>query len=368
MGSLGTAIPNMQLHIFVGLPEDLIVKILEMLPIKSLIRFTCVSKRWRFMILSDPNFAKSQFQIASEQQTLTRRALCEAHESDCESLDFEKPMGSRKVRCPFKQPGRRVRILCSCNGLVFAAPSNSDMYIWNPSTAFFKKLPDPGPHTSEVLWFFGFGYLSAIDDYKLIVSFLFGKKIVKAKVFSSRANSWKTIELPYYPIVYQGNLFNEAIHWRTYNDDSIVAFDLAKEEFRRISLPTSRNYHHHGADNIISLGSVGGCLCVIIQKNATDSCIDLWVMRDYGVADSWTKLYNLKVSDQREWITDLRLLLATETSIFLEKGSSSDGGCKYELIRSGHKEEKTETYMVRKERLYVVAYEESLLWLPSNCG
>ncbi|XP_024155856.1 F-box/kelch-repeat protein At3g06240-like [Rosa chinensis] len=199
MGSFAATNIDLQLHISECLPKDLIVKILEMLSIKSLIRFTCVSKRWRFMILSDPNFAKSQFQIASEQQTVSRRALCEAHESDCESLDFEKPMDSRKVRCPFKQPGRRVRILCSCNGLVVAAPSNSDMYIWNPSTGFFKKLPDPGPY--------GFGYLAATDDCKLIVNFFRGEKIVKAKVFSSRANSWKTIELPYCPINYQGIFF-----------------------------------------------------------------------------------------------------------------------------------------------------------------
>ncbi|PRQ33615.1 putative F-box domain, galactose oxidase/kelch, beta-propeller, F-box associated interaction [Rosa chinensis] len=360
MGSFATVNTDMRLCIFVGLPEDLVVLILKRLPIKSLIRFTCVSKRWRLMILSDPNFAKSQFQIASEQQTLSRRAI---HESDCESLDFEKPMDFRKVRCPFKQPGLHVRILCSCNGLVFAASSNSDMYIWNPSTGFFKKLPDPGALPSAILWFYGFGYVSTIDDYKVIISFdVSGKKIAKAMVFSSRAKSWKTIEVPYHPVFYLGNLFNEALHWRIYLHGDIVAFDLAKEQFRTMSLPASLNYHHGGV-HISSLGSVGGCLCVIIQKNANDSCIDLWVMREYEVADSWTKLYNLKFSDQREWIADLRPVLATETSTFLEKWSHSYRGCKCELIRIGLKEEKIETYMVRKEPFYVIAYEESLLWL-----
>ncbi|PRQ28854.1 putative F-box domain-containing protein [Rosa chinensis] len=140
------------------LPEHVIVQIMERLPIKSLIRFTSVSKRWRFIILSDPNFAKSRFQ-----QTRSRRVLlcheCEydrmsfpcpdCPEPEFGSRDLETPWSTedRKVRCPFKKPGDELQSLYSCNGLVCVTlyhrhcMEDLDIYIWNPSTQFFKKLP-----------------------------------------------------------------------------------------------------------------------------------------------------------------------------------------------------------------------------------
>lgn len=63
-----------------NLPEDIVVKILCRLPVKSLIRFTCVSKRWR-VIISDPQFCKSHFQLACEQRTLRQKLLISTHTS-----------------------------------------------------------------------------------------------------------------------------------------------------------------------------------------------------------------------------------------------------------------------------------------------
>ncbi|KAL6204149.1 hypothetical protein ACLB2K_021417 [Fragaria x ananassa] len=57
------------------LPEDVVVNILCRLPVKSLIRFTCVSKRWRSIIISDSQFATSTFQLASQTTTLRQRLL-----------------------------------------------------------------------------------------------------------------------------------------------------------------------------------------------------------------------------------------------------------------------------------------------------
>lgn len=179
------------------------MRILGRLPIKSLIRFTCVSKRWRFIILSDLPFAKSQ--ILKSRRLLLSAA---AGESEFESLHSETPwpFGDSctvsKRSCPFQQPDHVVRLLSSCNGLVCAALFNQDywkpwnVYIWNPSTRFFKKLPDPVvPSTSYSLLFYGFAYLSATDDYKLLIAIrILGdqdeeENQTQAHVFSSKANS-----------------------------------------------------------------------------------------------------------------------------------------------------------------------------------
>ncbi|KAL6200610.1 hypothetical protein ACLB2K_030391 [Fragaria x ananassa] len=58
-----------------NLPEDVVVNILCRLPVKSLIRFSCVSKRWRSIIISDSQFAKSTFQLASQSKILRQRLL-----------------------------------------------------------------------------------------------------------------------------------------------------------------------------------------------------------------------------------------------------------------------------------------------------
>ncbi|XP_062000584.1 F-box protein CPR1-like isoform X3 [Rosa rugosa] len=306
------------------LPEDVIVRIMQRLPIKSLIRFTCVSKRWRFIILSDPEFAMSQFQIASHHQTLCHRLLiCTVSISESfnsvdefNSLDLDTPPPSplgetslvlRKVRCPLTQ--HPVTILCSCNGLILAAlyDQENKMFIWNPSTQFFKKLPDPADLPSELLCF-GFGYLLATDDYKVIANFKVSddyyvdeveeeKKGKEMHIFSSKANTWKRTEAPLdFDFDFEGTLSNEVLHWP--DNFGIFAFDLAREEFRRMPLPIPG-----GEGEFRYVRAFGDCLCAFDFANLdTASSIDLWVMKKYGVADSWTKLFNLKVSDQPEKI------------------------------------------------------------------
>ncbi|PRQ20247.1 putative F-box domain-containing protein [Rosa chinensis] len=56
-----------QLDNDVHLPEHVVLNILCRLPFKSLIRFTCVSKRWRSLIISDPQFGNSHFRLAASQ-------------------------------------------------------------------------------------------------------------------------------------------------------------------------------------------------------------------------------------------------------------------------------------------------------------
>ncbi|XP_062015150.1 F-box protein CPR1-like [Rosa rugosa] len=359
------------------LPEHVILRILERLPIKSLIRFTSVSKRWRFIISSDPNFAKSHFHIASHHQTLTRRLLLsDGRGSQFESRDlettssFRDKSSVRNLRCPLKQPIRQrgdVCALCSCNGLVLSTLLNQQnrMYIWNPSTSFFKQLPAL-PSKFHFLRFYGFGYVSATDCYKVIAKRRLDPRTDEddggALIFSSKPNIWKRIESPLFSkMAYKGTLVNEALHWLSYRDRVIIAFDLAKEELRTMPLP-----EHNNVENFGYLGAFGSCLCVYDEAYIKSGSVDLWVMRDYGVADSWTKMFRLKVSDRPEDINYLKPILVTETSTFLLKGTF-DSGRKLEckLIRSGHENEQLETYMLSKQIDNMLAYEESLLQ-PGN--
>ncbi|XP_024156358.1 F-box protein CPR1-like [Rosa chinensis] len=154
-----------------------------------------------------------------------------------------------------------------------------------------------------------------------------------------------------------GTLLNEALHWLEMFDDVIVAFNLADEEFRTMPLPVVEDdydgvYFRH-------LGDFGGCRCVFGKADTNAGSMDLWVMRESDVGNSWTRLFNLKLSNQPEQIYYVNPIFVMETSTFLEIHSNSERRVK--LVRSYHNEEKIEqTHM---DRLSMIGYEERLLWL-----
>ncbi|XP_004294962.1 PREDICTED: putative F-box protein At5g15660 [Fragaria vesca subsp. vesca] len=159
------------------IPEDVIAKIFQRLPVKSLIHFTSVSKRWRLIILQDPHFAASHYQIASHNKTL-RHSVCFRIHLDSDGF-FESqmtlssfPIVKRDLRCPFKKPHSMAYVYCSCRGLVYAGVNGKqkiEMYVWNPSTGLSQKLSDPGV-IDEYQIFTGFGYVLATHDYKILIA------------------------------------------------------------------------------------------------------------------------------------------------------------------------------------------------------
>ncbi|KAG2695979.1 hypothetical protein I3843_07G037500 [Carya illinoinensis] len=281
-----------------NLPEDLILEILLRLPVKSLVRFRCVSKRWLFLI-SDPHFAKSHFDRASEH---TQRLLLSTP-LRFGSLETDAPLwdGSavRELFFPFKQEGRAFKIVGSCNGLVCVSLSqNEGFYIWNPSTGSRRKLPDP-PETppDREIRVHGFGYDSSAEDYKVVLG-LFPS--YEGRVFSSKRNSWKTIEDFFFDFNDSAGIFcNGTLHWEVLLEDyteTIAAFDLAEEEFWEVPMPQQYDDHH---EEIIfySLMNLGGRLCLTCRWCYSSTHFEIWVMQEYGVQESWAPMFEVRHSD-----------------------------------------------------------------------
>ncbi|KAL6200903.1 hypothetical protein ACLB2K_024618 [Fragaria x ananassa] len=135
------------------IPEDVIAKIFQRFPVKSLIRFTSVSKRWRSIILQDPHFAASHYQIASQNKTLSHSVCFRGYlDSDCffesqTTSSASSPVVKTDLRCPFTKPQSLVYLYCYCRGLVTAVFNGENIEI-----------------------FTGFGYVSATDDYKILIA------------------------------------------------------------------------------------------------------------------------------------------------------------------------------------------------------
>ncbi|XP_004301897.1 PREDICTED: F-box protein CPR30-like [Fragaria vesca subsp. vesca] len=371
-----------------NLPEEVIVNIISRLPVKSLLRFTSVSKQWRSIILLDKQFENE----LRRNKTLTRSLLLCSWPPQLESLDLEMT-SFRKLNFPFDRAGGSVALLGSCNGLVFAFVFNRKVfYVFNPLTGFVKELPSTDYYFRNVrlhdygviLSAYGVGYLPATDEYKVIVKYSYYNNEededededdeedgLSFEIISSKDQSWRRIRGPEdeHLTGQKGTLVNEALHWlngpKPRKPYEIVAFDFAKEEFRKMELP---NYAQDGKDFSYLGVCAGGCLCVSRYPFHDCDSIDFWVMTEYGVSESWTKLFSLRFSNpERLWT--LRAFLITEnyTVARIFSGTSST------IIRISHKQEEGEeepSFDIFHNALWsdVIEYEESLVSVSGYNG
>ncbi|KAM5548163.1 F-box/kelch-repeat protein [Rosa sericea] len=237
------------------------------------------------------------------------------------------------------------------------------------STGFFKKLPSRGSNTSQ-LSMFGFGYVSATDEYKVVIN---------AEIFSSKTESWKRIEIPRFRIASsRGVLFGEALHWLFYPDverqqvPNLYAFDLEKEEFSVMKLPSA--LQTLGLKNCIicQVGvSCEGCLYVMVDTPRWDCGklayyeIDFWVMREYGDSDSWTRSFGVRIPGQperRDWYLYLQAISVMEASAFVRnRCPRKEEKLDMSMIHYRNEEENSDMYMLDNDAQDMVVYEESLL-------
>ncbi|CAJ2654080.1 unnamed protein product [Trifolium pratense] len=292
------------------LPHELIIQILLRLPVKSLIRFKCVSKSW-FSLISHPNFGNSHFQLSATQ---TRRILCIPNSpTKILSIDFESSLNNDFIDFESSLLNNdfallnpnfslvSLQIKGSCRGFICLRGS-SNLYLWNPSTGVHRQIPlSPFDYELKDYYFghlYGFGYDQSRDDY-LVVSMscdpTYDSNSSHLEFFSLRDNTWKEIEgtqFPYmnassHPYPKVGPLFNGAIHWLARRCDLqvyvIVAFDLMERKLFEMPFPDDDNIPTH-----CDLWVFGEFLS-ILANDYNNNMIEIWVMKEYKVHSSWTK-------------------------------------------------------------------------------
>ncbi|XP_042515310.1 F-box protein CPR1-like [Macadamia integrifolia] len=294
-----------------NLSEDLIIGILSRLPVKSLLRFRCVCKPWCALI-TDSAFIKMHLTQSLATNTNLTLIVNKSKSIDLYSVDLD----ACELNQPFKSPiFRPTDILGSCNGLLCISNCNNDMYLWNPSTRSHHKLPStPTDYIPYHCAAYGFGYDPTTDDYKLIRVWQFYRNDdnswhSEVKVYSLSTNSWRMIgDMPFPPIKRQwvcGVLANSALHWVANVDlvlakvspghhesglGLIVSFDLKDEEYREVPLPDFMDDVDIVDDKfLMKVGVLEGQLCLLINFSIR---VEIWVMKDYGVRDSWLKQFS----------------------------------------------------------------------------
>lgn len=285
------------------------LEVLARLPPCSLIRFKCVSKSWRTLIES-PEFVALHLKQSNMDSDAHRcvfgafsyrgyRFTDEFYTASIDSAEkFNITFG--KLNCPslLRRIKSEARIVGSCNGLVCVVRETTSVIFWNPWIRESFELPKSpiqrpaGLYRSNLNLTYGFGYDKATDDYKVvrIAHHPTLEDPYEVKIYSLKFNSWKKLhDLPFsidrkmFDRPHNGVLSNGASHWIV-EGKRIGAIDIRTEEFKLVPEPESldKNYSWN-------LGVLESCLCLYSEPKVYAAVLQMWLMKDYGVQNSWTK-------------------------------------------------------------------------------
>ncbi|RYQ86339.1 hypothetical protein Ahy_B10g106011 isoform B [Arachis hypogaea] len=294
--------------------DELIAEILLRIPARSLVRLrNSVCSSWRTLI-SSSQFAKDHLRRSmAVDPALTHPRI--AYYSFWHSYPT---IGVFSVRSVFENhpheptkvvayEGRRhLRMIGSCNGLLCLHDKQRKdgllgprAMLWNPCTGFTSQPLEIG----GIFRVCGFGYDHVNDKYKLfvIVENKSGESFTRIFTFGPKS-TWRTIQDFPYRLHDPNNkaillapvgLFvsgTGTLNWLLCSSRTsfvaVLSLDLVKETYSQISLPS------RDSDDALRvfphLSILRGCLAVCYETKKTHWT--LWMMKEYGVPQSWTKL------------------------------------------------------------------------------
>ncbi|XP_059650940.1 F-box/kelch-repeat protein At3g06240-like [Cornus florida] len=227
----------------------------------------------------------------------------------CDFAEFELPL--------YSFPNEYFRIIGSCNGIVCLSDDLScymdGLYLWNPSIQKTMALPpvrvtfeSHGPFMHSI----GFGFDSQTDDYKVVrIVFLddggFGFQTPpEVDIFSLSTGTWRNIShLGLQHTIWERAsqaFLNGATHWFACNltkgsksVNLIVSFHMGDEVFSEIKAPGS--IVHNNWLQRYRVAKFQESLSLIDMDTGANRCY-VWVMKEYGVSESWTNLFNIDLS------------------------------------------------------------------------
>ncbi|XP_039688743.1 F-box/kelch-repeat protein At3g23880 [Medicago truncatula] len=251
------------------LPEELIVEILLRLSVKSLLQY------------------KSQTCIHSWSLSLWGIANCHFVSYPLKPL-LDNPSISAELEPASFETRHSTSIIGSCNGLLCLRDS-SGFTLWNPSIKLkSKSSPTIVAFDLFRLLYYGFGYDQVNDRYKVpaVVQNGYNLDETKTLIYTFGEKDWTTIQkFPCDPRCDPGRLgvgkfVSGTLNWIVNNKDVIVSFDLEKETYEEIWLP-----QYDGVNHVLYVSS--NCICVSIDHSKKTV---VWMMKEYGVVESWTKM------------------------------------------------------------------------------
>ncbi|XP_050383752.1 F-box/kelch-repeat protein At3g23880-like [Argentina anserina] len=316
------------------LPDEILQEIFMRLPLKPLVKLTAVCKSWNSLVKTSAFIHAHRARNNQDQNLLLTKVIVSpkipgkdvSHDRHLFSLRTDEPTFPvyrsyyKQLTHPFESYNKlharsakdRLKItpydeIQTCNGLVFLAShrvlnlSNSTALLWNPCIRKFVRLPrliDKSRREVDRRISYGFGYDLRTDDYK-VLRIVITQGNTSYDIWSLKRPCWRGLSvLPpvddfdptwrHAPIFVRG-----AVHWVHHQekegDGPIVSFDMSNEVFGEIMIPeVMRN------KRTMVISRYGNCLATLQWDVYSEEGVDMWLMMEYGVVESWTKLVTVK--------------------------------------------------------------------------
>ncbi|XP_022983805.1 F-box protein CPR1-like [Cucurbita maxima] len=303
------------------LPEEVMIEILSRLPPESLLRFKTVRKSW-YALIDNPKFATKHFSNSLKHKHVLLKRLVTKNSGKKENifsfLKFPLPLDGSvpvfDVDWPFDEDFRYFEIRGHSHGLLCLTDLRRDIFLCNPATREFRKLPqsillltepptEPDGYDSSTNAV-GFGYDSKSKDFKVVrvVNFVEGPGYFhppRAEIYDLSKDRWREIETPICGHVFWAPSF-EMYHEGTYywwadtddKEEIIQSFDMSEEVFRRIPVPESFEGER---ERYRSMGILNGSIVLFHYPSRGDEReFDIWGMeKDEFGGVSWSKLLTI---------------------------------------------------------------------------
>ncbi|XP_023910050.1 F-box/kelch-repeat protein At3g23880 isoform X2 [Quercus suber] len=294
------------------LPEEVVLEILHRLPVKSLIQFRCVSKSWNSLITSsafiNSHLTRSLSLPSNSNKLIVRHCVDSPYVDHYKLIDDNGDSFDQIQNIEFPLTSRRIKhfmLIGSANGL-FSLYEQERFILWNPSIRKFITLPKPSSYFGSCRQAFGFD--PRTNDYKVVrIAFPNSTDMSEEakphliEIYSLNEGSWRITSAPFPPGIWFSDWrlpaasLNGAVHFAVYDENIpscqlVLSFDLGDEVFRLIPLP---NGAFGWSVHTLVIGGSLSLLCYDICKN---KCCSIWVMKEYGVVDSWTKQFTINLN------------------------------------------------------------------------
>jgi F-box interacting protein len=324
------------------LPEEIVLNILTLLPPKTLLRFRCVCRSWRTLIGNPDFFTQNALNLSILRFSDRPSPLLLAEANERSIGYFKKDfyfLSDQTLECQSQIILKgmhffRFTLVASCNGLLCLSDYiHNIIYLWNPATSDTPKsiLLHPDLVSKSLLFLVssgvrldtvGFGFDRRSNDFKVLTI----SRIrvyschFQPKVYSLSTGTWRLLDLcvpfeqthlrwdfqpfPNFPTTAADGIFfwwavvdRRRCSHNHKDNEKIVAFDFNHELFRTTPLPDGAHSTYYSCFDFTVLN---GCLTIMgfpfEERRSGSSGLVIWVLFEFGVKESWTKLMNLRLS------------------------------------------------------------------------
>ncbi|XP_059285701.1 F-box/kelch-repeat protein At3g23880-like [Lycium ferocissimum] len=293
-------------------PDEITMIILSNLPVKSLLRFKCISKQWGSWI-SCP-----KFQLSNQSQSGVIVDVLFCYKAPCSttgkmnkrSIRFiNQQLASEEFSYPPMKRGRKqdCGLLGSCHGLILIN-SDEHIYLWNPATRVCTKVLELDDLDEAGYWTRGgLCFDSSKNVYKAVLIMYKNQdySVEFVIVASLEDKQWRQLEFPYdIPSMSEGITMLGRLHYRVWGNDGskLIYFDPISEKFHMFPVPEPKSNQEEIV--IVGLGVLNECLCIMTCLEH-DKSAEILVMKEYGVKESWTSLFSIRNSEVKGSIADI---------------------------------------------------------------